>query len=163
VDSGEVEKGMRKINEDGSAAEGGEGTNGGGEADRCVPRRQDELVREAARLQEGGYRVLPLNGKTPWDVSRNSALKEWQEFSPGPDFETYFAAPVTGIGIVLGEASGGVVDVDLDCPEAVAPAPMLLPATDFLFGRESAGCATHYLYRVDGSLPQTKRFIDPDG
>ena len=39
-------------------------------------------------------------------------------------------------GVLLGEASRGLVDVDLDCPEAVRWAPVVLPAT-LAFGRAS--------------------------
>jgi hypothetical protein len=51
------------------------------------------------------------------------------------------------VGIVLGYSSGGLVDVDLDCPEAIAMAPFCLPPTGAIFGRPSARAA-HWLYRV---------------
>jgi hypothetical protein len=41
------------------------------------------------------------------------------------------------IGIILGATSHGLVDVDLDCPEALAIAPFLIPITKAIFGRES--------------------------
>src|SRR5690606_25217523 len=47
--------------------------------------------------------------------------------------------------LLLGPASG-IVDVDLDCEEAVALAPHFLPPT-CTFGRASAP-RSHYLYRV---------------
>ena len=40
------------------------------------------------------------------------------------------------------------MDVDLDCPEAIALAKALLPATQAQFGRKSKP-ASHYLYRCD--------------
>ncbi len=40
------------------------------------------------------------------------------------------------IGVLLGEPSGNLVDVDLDCDEAVDLAPEFLPPTDAVSGRE---------------------------
>jgi replicative DNA helicase len=59
---------------------------------------------------------------------------------------------------LLGEPSGGLVDVDLDCAAAVRLAPVFLPATGAVFGRLSAP-ASHYLYIADGAT--TARFADP--
>jgi hypothetical protein len=49
-------------------------------------------------------------------------------------------------GIVLGEASGGLVDVDLDQPEAVIAARNVLPP-GVVFGRRSSP-GSHHLYAV---------------
>jgi hypothetical protein len=54
------------------------------------------------------------------------------------------------IGVILGEASGGLVDVDLDCREAVALADEFLPATAAVFGRVGKP-RSHRLYRVTGA------------
>jgi len=48
----------------------------------------------------------------------------------------YFTRP-SNIGIILGEASGGLVDVDLDCRETFQFASSLLPTTGAIFGRVS--------------------------
>jgi hypothetical protein len=63
------------------------------------------------------------------------------------------------IGINLGEASGGLTDLDLDCPEALDIAPKVLPRTDSIFGRTGKP-RSHWLYHVNGSAP-TKKFLDP--
>jgi hypothetical protein len=63
------------------------------------------------------------------------------------------------IGIILGEASGGLTDIDLDCLEAPDIAPKVLPWTAAIFGRAGKP-RSHWLYRVDGPAP-TKRFLDP--
>src|SRR5262249_23008139 len=51
------------------------------------------------------------------------------------------------IGIHFGTPSNGVVDVDLDCTEALALADCLLPATESVFGRKSKS-RSHRLYRI---------------
>jgi hypothetical protein len=71
----------------------------------------------------------------------------------------YFSRPYN-IGVILGQASGGLCDGDLDCPEAIELAPRILPATNSRFGRASK-LESHWLYRiVDGEL-LTKKFVDP--
>jgi hypothetical protein len=51
----------------------------------------------------------------------------------------------TNVGIVLGPSSQGLTDVDLDCVEAIAIAPYILPRTEAIFGRASKR-ASHWLY-----------------
>ncbi|MBC7835958.1 MAG: bifunctional DNA primase/polymerase [Phycisphaerales bacterium] len=41
------------------------------------------------------------------------------------------------IGLLLGDPSGGLVDVDLDCPEAIELADQFLPPTGAISGRQS--------------------------
>ena len=62
------------------------------------------------------------------------------------------------IGLILGEASSGLVDVDLDCPEARELADQFLPATPAMTGRKSAP-RSHRWYISD--VPATKQFRDP--
>ena len=60
------------------------------------------------------------------------------------------------VGILLGEPSGGLVDIDLDCEEALVLAEAFLPPTDSVFGRKSTP-ASHWLYMAD-PLPDTEKF-----
>src|SRR5689334_14122594 len=57
----------------------------------------------------------------------------------------------SNIGIVLGDASGGLVDVDLDHPRAVELASQYLPPTEAVFGRPGKP-RSHYLYRVTAPI-----------
>jgi hypothetical protein len=59
----------------------------------------------------------------------------------------YFNGGAQNIGVRLGELSGGLADVDLDCPEAIAAAPYFLPRTQ-CFGRTSKP-RSHWLYQSD--------------
>jgi hypothetical protein len=63
------------------------------------------------------------------------------------------------IGAILGSASGGLMDVDLDCSEAVAIAPRFLPPTKSVFGRASKP-RSHRFYRSSGAMPSMK-LLDP--
>lgn len=58
--------------------------------------------------------------------------------------------PDDNIGVVLGRQSGGLVDADHDCPEALR-LTRLLPATDCAWGRAGVGM-THRLYRCPEAL-----------
>jgi hypothetical protein len=55
------------------------------------------------------------------------------------------------IGGRFGQASGGTVDVDHDCPEALALAETYLPSTNAVFGRASKP-RSHYLYIACGAV-----------
>ena len=66
------------------------------------------------------------------------------------------------VGILLGEPSQGLVDVDLDCKEARDVARELLPKTGMVHGRRSAP-ASHYWYTVDDPPRKTIRHLDKQG
>ena len=52
------------------------------------------------------------------------------------------------------------LDADLDCPESLLVAPILLPATGWVFGRKSAP-RSHRIYRADRSLDAaSKKYTD---
>jgi putative DNA primase/helicase len=66
------------------------------------------------------------------------------------DAAAVFDGAPLNIGILWGEPSGHVVDVDLDWPEACGVAAALLPATAS-YGRASSR-QSHRLYRVPGAV-----------
>jgi hypothetical protein len=82
---------------------------------------------------------LPHRQKKPIDAGwQNRTITE-------ADVEAYFNSKPMNIGVVLGPSSHGLTDIDLDCPEAVALAPWILPKTGAIFGRASAR-SSHWLY-----------------
>src|SRR4051812_6927290 len=93
----------------------------------------DRAVREYCHR---GWHVVP----DPPNLKR-PILKEWNitVFTPR-DF-----AENDNVGVVLGERSGWLVDVDLDCTEALELADIYLPATGAEFGRASTP-RSHRLY-----------------
>lgn len=74
------------------------------------------------------------------------------------DLPRYFNGQPMNFGMLLGKPSGYLVDVDLDCPEAVEVAAKYLPSTGAIFGREG-NPRSHYLYRVDRPI-ETIRLKD---
>jgi hypothetical protein len=77
---------------------------------------------------------------------------------------SYFNNGPLNIGVLLGATSKGLTDVDLDCAEAVAIAPYLLPPTAAVFGRASKPMS-HWLYHTDLASQIDKaelKFAGPD-
>jgi hypothetical protein len=72
--------------------------------------------------------------------TRDSIISEWSNDN--------------NVGIVLGESSGWLVDIDLDCEESIVLARKFLPET-MTFGRDSA-MNSHWLYIAKGA--STEKF-----
>ena len=89
-----------------------------------------------------GWAVVPVNrgGKCPtirgWNTQR---------------FNTADFRPDDNVGIRFGADSAGLVDIDLDCHEAIDLADIYLPATGAEFGRTSKP-RSHRLYVAPGSV-----------
>src|SRR5262245_25946651 len=87
-------------------------------------------AREAARQYIArGFAVVPLPAR-----SKRPERAGWQHGG----FTADDIDPAGGIGLLLGELSGGLIDVDKDTPEAIAAARFFLPHTDMVHGRASA-------------------------
>lgn len=114
---------------------------------------------EAARVFIAhGFAPLPLPYK-----DKGPTLKKWPDFRTTPELlDRDFGGDPKNIGLILGEASGGLMDVDLDCPEAVSLAAALLPNTGMIFGRQSK-LKSHYLFCVIAEHFPTMKFQDGDG
>jgi hypothetical protein len=85
--------------------------------------------------------------------------KEWQTPRPHDVVANTFANGQYNVGVLLGVHSDWLVDVDLDCPEAVRMASTFLPATDAMFGRYSSR-GSHWLYKCTGPV-ETRKYKDP--
>jgi hypothetical protein len=90
--------------------------------------------------------------------SKNPNFKNWSQFKISEaELSTHFNGHPQNIGVLLGGASGDLVDVDLDCPEALLLASKFLPHTGATFGRDSKR-RSHWLYHATLA---TKKFRDP--
>lgn len=69
---------------------------------------------------------------------------------------------VESLGLITGEASNGLVDVDLDHPIAWRMATIFLPPTPMRTGR-AGNPSSHYWYRVDDVLPGYRKYTLPEG
>ena len=98
----------------------------------------------AACYMDRGFSVVPIPYKekgpiiSAWQSLR---LKSPEEFPNGH----------SNIGVILGQASGHLICVDLDDETAVILAPKYLPKTGMIAGRGKAQFS-HYFYRVPGEF-----------
>jgi hypothetical protein len=98
-----------------------------------------------------GWPVVPIALR-----SKKPKLLNWPSLRMREDEALgYFAHP-GNIGVILGN---GLVDVDLDCAEAIDLAPEILKPTATIFGRKSK-LESHWVYAVEGRC-STEKFADP--
>jgi len=110
-------------------------------------------VRTAAREYTArGFFVVPIpHGQ------KGPRRPKWQDLRLSQDQIDKEFALEDNVGVLLGEPSGWIVDVDLDCEEAVRLAPQYLPATGCVTGRAGRD-RSHYWYRSEGT--ETSRHKD---
>jgi hypothetical protein len=98
----------------------------------------------AARYIARGLAVVPVVHSEKRCVTR-----DWQNLRIGADdVQRHFGGGPQNLGIFLGEPSDGVVDVDLDVPEAATLAEHFLPPT-ITSGRASSP-QSHWFFRAPG-------------
>jgi P4 family phage/plasmid primase-like protien len=108
---------------------------------------------------------LYSRGITPLPVvfgeKRPAVGNNWQRFQTTSEELAQYFGGQCNVGILLGDASGKLVDIDLDCDEAVELAPQFLPPT-VTSGRFQKP-NSHYWYRLaeTDETPRTERFQDP--
>src|SRR5438046_1865126 len=98
-------------------------------------------VRAAAWFYlEHGFQPVPVTYR-----GKKALGEGWQNLRSAVDTldELFPEAAPRNIGLLLGEGSAGLIDIDLDAAEAVAVAPSLLPRTSMIHGRPSKQCS-HY-------------------
>ncbi|MCK5941510.1 MAG: bifunctional DNA primase/polymerase, partial [Planctomycetes bacterium] len=118
---------------------------------RRASRSPGRCVREEARRLLGREFVpIPVNPRSKQPIG-----KGWQKQRPSEDdIDTTFPSGCN-IGVLLGAASRHLVDVDLDCPQAVAAADLFMPPTGMTTGRPGAP-GSHRFYLAPGA--RTTRF-----
>jgi hypothetical protein len=100
-----------------------------------------------------GWSVVPVpRGE------KGPKLDGWQNLRIKPEQVREFFTEGSNIGIQLGGASGGLADVDLDCPEAVKIGSRFLPSTL----RSGRGLGDSHYWFVSPSSASIK-FKDTDG
>ena len=82
----------------------------------------------AKSYNDQGFAVIPLKAQTKQPVHKN-----WQKTKVDDFSEIDFNAS-KNIDVVLGAASGGLTDVDIDTPDALEIAHQFLPETECRIG-----------------------------
>lgn len=88
-------------------------------------------------------------------------LSDWQNLRLGQADLPHYFADEANVGLLLGEPSAGLIDIDLDSREAQAVASTFLCPTRLIHGRASKP-HSHWWY-LTNPVPDTKRFLAPDG
>src|SRR5260221_1739298 len=116
----------------------------------------EKVLRQARIGLRHGWFVVPIphGRKAP-------VIKGWPHLRlKEPDLPNAFGE-TDGIGVILGEPSRDLVDVDQDSDEAIAVGSVFLPATNRIHGRKSKP-SSHWWYLVDPA-PAPMQFTDVDG
>jgi hypothetical protein len=100
-----------------------------------------------------GWRVLPIPSG-----QKRPTMPGWPDFEAKPEDVPRLFGNGENIAVLLGRRSGDLVDIDLDCPEALALADLYLPASGAVFGR-LAKPRSHWLYVAPGTVYEA--FADP--
>ena len=101
-----------------------------------------------------GWQIIPIP-----KGSKAPVLRDWTKLNiTEEDIHQYFSNG-ENVGVKLGSPSNWLVDIDLDCEEAIQAAPYFLPATGAVFGRSSKPYS-HYLYYCNDSVTTKYQFKD---
>jgi hypothetical protein len=102
------------------------------------------MVEIALGYIDRGWNPVPYAFK-----KKGPTVTDWEKvIVSGVNVYDCFNGGDQNIGLMMGPTSHGLTDVDLDCPEAIAVAPYLLPKTHAIFGRNSKRFS-HLLYITD--------------
>src|SRR5690606_2278587 len=111
----------------------------------------------ALEFKHRGYAPIPIQAG-----SKRPPGNEWQNLVISEDdVPLHFSDPDGGVRLLLGGPRGRLVDVDLDCPEAIDLAEFFLPETGMIHGRASKP-RSHWWYRVASDC-RVQQFRDADG
>jgi len=111
----------------------------------------DTARKAAERYLERGWSVIPIPHRT-----KKAIDKGWPQMRLTREtLDQHFNGRPLNIGVLMGEPSGWLVDVDLDHLRAVELAPQFLPPTTLVFGRPGKP-RSHWLYRVAAPLVTEK-------
>jgi len=102
-----------------------------------------------AAFSTRGWYCVPLRPR-----SKSPSRRDWTNLRLKPEAFPHNC----NIGIILGEPSGWLVDVDLDCPEAIELANQYLPPTPAITGRASAPRSHRWYIATDAT---TEKHQDP--
>lgn len=117
-------------------------------------RRIDPLKAAVKRYIKKGYKPVPVEKR-----GKKVAIDDWPNLEIDiSNIDEYFSSPNQNVGLILGKRSRGLVDIDLDCDEAIDLADSYLPTTSSIFGRRGAP-SSHRLYVSRDLRP--KKFADP--
>src|SRR5215471_15273964 len=113
-----------------------------------------QLLAAAQQYRGHGWQVVPIPHR-----EKGPNRRGWGNLRLTlADLPTAFRNDDNNIGVLLGPPSGELVDIDLDCPEALGLADLYLPKTSAEFGRRSKQRAHRLFVALDAVF---EAFADP--
>ena len=100
------------------------------------------VIAAASAYIARGWAVVEVDAQS----KKPKGGKDWQNRAFTKSEDLAKLNPNSNIGVMLGPISGGLVDIDLDCAEAITTSHYLLPSTPAIFGRQSKRYS-HRIYR----------------
>ncbi len=119
-------------------------------------KRKHSTLLYARKYVQFGWSVIPIPAK-----KKAPRIKRWQKLRlRKSDLHQHFADN-GNIGVLLGSPSSNLVDIDLDCDEAISLAQSFLPPTGRIYGRQSTPMSHRFHYGQASLKPE--KFCDVDG
>lgn len=109
-----------------------------------------------------GYTAIPIRdgGKRPYGGSWTHI--RWENADQvTASFNGWIKEGASGVGLLLGAPSSGLIDVDIDHPKALR-LRRFLPETAMKTGR-AGNQSSHFWYRVSDDLPSSRPYKMPNG
>lgn len=132
----------------------------------------NDTVRSALTAHSRGWTPVPLRPthkapiRSDWPQITYEAAEAvssaFTDFTDLGDRARYYDGQPLNVGLALGSAHGGLVDIDIDHHKALAIASSLLPETPMRTGRAGRP-GSHFWYVVEGYDPGIKGHKLPDG
>lgn len=125
--------------------------------------RPQNSTEAAAEAFKRGWQAIPIadGGKRPY--GSNWTHMKWEsEKAVTSSFDKWSTEGASGVGLLLGEPSAWLVDVDLDHRRALRLRDYFLPPSQMQTGR-AGNRRSHRWYIATGELPSTRRYKMPDG
>lgn len=132
---------------------------------------KDTILRNtetAVVVVKRGYQPIPLRSGTKRPMIGGWTKMRWENSEKGiaevrESFDKWANEGQGGIGVLLGEPSGGLVDVDLDHPATRKLKDHFLPYTAARSGRASSPSSHYWYIAKPGTLQATREYKAPTG
>lgn len=123
----------------------------------------ENSTQAALEAMKRGFQAIPITdgGKRPHGSSWTH-LRWDSEEKVKSSFDQWRSAGAGGVGLLLGDPSGGLVDIDLDHPRTMRMSRYFLPPTAMQSGRAGRP-RSHHWYVITDEVPATRRYKMPDG